>query len=638
MIWDLDDSIEVDVFDAEIYSKLQTLLRTAALKIADIVVRMKLEPPRTETTISPASDRPRTPSIILSPSPSSPMEAKAGPIQDWEGGEKQREEQPIILLEDMPHEPPEDPWKGTAAQSLTLKIDSLSTEDAIIQRRPRISIGGQSHESDDLVSPLTPDHDASSPPFNQSPASASRDHIVSPLDEDPRNSFILSPDNPSLIPLGTNHREPFPKLEQTLHLSQPEPNVSASPISYECGLSPIETTALRPAYTIPDTEGLIPVDYDDGITPSTQSHQSPHHLPTVISIDAFPGIGINTARFPPDYNHHRHHHRQQSTSPSPISSNETSPETLPLLHFPPATKIISVSFPAQYAGEWAIGQIDNARGIFPMDCVRLEMPKGEGDTFKTGASPRKIAKSRTANANMSAVARWRHVPATTSSKKEREGSTGGGSFGFSGSGGDSLQWLRFEQGEVITGVYCELSLHPLFICLHLLLTFFSPYIYTLLTTHSVPHPQHWCWAGYNAKGKYGIFPRAFMTPGTLLEEAPSNLLQLLHKEVVNKRAGISSLLTSTPNSENAKPSGTGIAIPSVGNVFSRISSKGLGLRRLSGGNKDGGGGVNGNGNGYVDWSASAASDEAPPDSPSGSYYTPGSAGSSSTWSPRPSLY
>jgi len=172
------------------------------------------------------------------------------------------------------------------------------------------------------------------------------------------------------------------------------------------------------------------------------------------------------------------------------------------------------------------------------------------------------------------------------------------------------------------------SFHPL-LTLHLHLTNHP---------HSVPHPQHWCWAGYNAKGKYGIFPRAFMTPGTLLEEAPSNLLQLLHKEVGSKRAGISSLLTSTPNSENAKPSSTGIAIPSVGNVFSRISSKGLGLRRLSGGNKDGGGGVNGNGNGYVDWSASAASDEAPPDSPSGSYYTPGSAGSSSTWSPRPSLY
>lgn len=181
-----------------------------------------------------------------------------------------------------------------------------------------------------------------------------------------------------------------------------------------------------------------------------------------------------------------------------------------------------------------------------------------------------------------------------------------------------------------------------------------------LTNHDlVPHPQHWCWAGYNSKNKWGIFPRAFMTPGTLIEEAPSNLLQLLHKEGTTR--------PQNRNRQTASPANISSAL------FSRISSKGLpiplGLRRLSSGTGAGTAPQNvssptGSGNsnsGRIDtgssgsgsssfldsdWARRPSDGEPTPDSPSGSFYIHGPGGSAgstgfpttATRSPRPSLY
>jgi hypothetical protein len=33
--------------------------------------------------------------------------------------------------------------------------------------------------------------------------------------------------------------------------------------------------------------------------------------------------------------------------------------------------------------------------------------------------------------------------------------------------------------------------------------------------------EHWCWAGYNSKGKWGIFPQSYIEPNTI-HEAPSS--------------------------------------------------------------------------------------------------------------------
>ncbi|KND88744.1 hypothetical protein TOPH_06580 [Tolypocladium ophioglossoides CBS 100239] len=39
----------------------------------------------------------------------------------------------------------------------------------------------------------------------------------------------------------------------------------------------------------------------------------------------------------------------------------------------------------------------------------------------------------------------------------------------------------------------------------------------LITNISWAHPEHWCWSGTNAKGKWGIFPQAFIDPNTVQE-------------------------------------------------------------------------------------------------------------------------
>ncbi|POR31906.1 Uncharacterized protein TPAR_07881 [Tolypocladium paradoxum] len=47
-------------------------------------------------------------------------------------------------------------------------------------------------------------------------------------------------------------------------------------------------------------------------------------------------------------------------------------------------------------------------------------------------------------------------------------------------------WLKFDKNETITNI-------------------------------SWAHPEHWCWSGTNAKGKWGIFPQAFIDPLTVQE-------------------------------------------------------------------------------------------------------------------------
>ncbi|KAK3318409.1 hypothetical protein B0H66DRAFT_602999 [Apodospora peruviana] len=239
---------------------------------------------------------------------------------------------------------------------------------------------------------------------------------------------------------------------------------------------------------------------------------------------------------------------------------------LPMLQFAVGARIVGIEFPARYGGEWATGWADGAKGVFPVDCVRLQPPRRQGDVVKASLP---TATGGRGGSHLSAVARWKRVPPSMS-KKDKELSLASG----------EAQWLKFDKGEVITGI-------------------------------SFAHQGHWCWSGYNAKGKWGIFPRAFMEPATLLEEAPSNLLSLLHRE------------------GNKRGSGLGLTIGgSGGGMFSRI--RGEGRRRLSSHSSTGGGVDRGGGG-----------DEEHPPSPSGSYFSSagtGSAGGSSVRSPRPSLY
>ena len=61
---------------------------------------------------------------------------------------------------------------------------------------------------------------------------------------------------------------------------------------------------------------------------------------------------------------------------------------------------------------------------------------------------------------------------------------------------------------------------------------------------SDPHPEHWCWSGYNAKGRWGIFPQAFMEPNTLMEAPGSDRASIISHE---SKMGVFSRLGSKKN-------------------------------------------------------------------------------------------
>ncbi|KAK0636925.1 hypothetical protein B0T17DRAFT_596321 [Bombardia bombarda] len=162
-----------------------------------------------------------------------------------------------------------------------------------------------------------------------------------------------------------------------------------------------------------------------------------------------------------------------------------------VLQFAKGARIIIDEFPARYNGEWAVGWADNVRAVFPLDCVRILPPDRSEVTIPqiaTGAA-----------SSLTAVARWKRSP-----PKEREGkeeSAGGGGGG--GGGGAATPWLKFDKGEAITTISCK-SQNP---------DNTHRELSEWLIRDAVPYPEHWCWSGCNAKGKWGIFPKAFMVPG-----------------------------------------------------------------------------------------------------------------------------
>ncbi|KAL7789060.1 hypothetical protein V8C37DRAFT_418182 [Trichoderma ceciliae] len=78
LLWEFDDYIEVDDFDAEKFTELQTLSRAAAPKIYDILLKMKLESPAQFSSqhfmsqLSPPSSPHPTPTMLLPQMPQPP--------------------------------------------------------------------------------------------------------------------------------------------------------------------------------------------------------------------------------------------------------------------------------------------------------------------------------------------------------------------------------------------------------------------------------------------------------------------------------------------------------------------------------------------------------------------------------------
>ncbi|GAB1318860.1 SH3 domain-containing protein [Madurella fahalii] len=149
------------------------------------------------------------------------------------------------------------------------------------------------------------------------------------------------------------------------------------------------------------------------------------------------------------------------------------PDRAETLQFVVGQKIVGIEFPARYEGEWAVGWADDEKGVFPVEYVRLVPPPRRDWRATSWGSGGSGGGGGGGRGEMSAVARWKMSP--PSSSMQGKGNTEEDA---------RERWLKFGKGEVITGI-------------------------------SFPYEEHWCWSGRNAKGKWGIFPRAFMQPKSL---------------------------------------------------------------------------------------------------------------------------
>ncbi|CZR64176.1 uncharacterized protein PAC_14073 [Phialocephala subalpina] len=128
-------------------------------------------------------------------------------------------------------------------------------------------------------------------------------------------------------------------------------------------------------------------------------------------------------------------------------SGATDPDGHPAMHFAVGAKIVGVTFPTQFGGQWCMGYHDGERGSFPASAITLDLPARE-DLLMNQASP------------LVATAKWDFKP------KEAKDSTRG--------------WLKFNKGDLITNIG-----------------------YTF--------QDQWCWSGYTNRGKaWGLFPQAFV--------------------------------------------------------------------------------------------------------------------------------
>lgn len=181
LLWDFDDYVEVDEFDADKFSELQKASRNAALKTLDILKRMRLvapapvliSPPPSEVggptsiTTRPISGGTERLSEQLDGRESALMSAEAGPeAGPWGNAEVSRTSQPISdmdtassrrsgpiesPLEPPPRPPSANPWQVGRTPAATLGIHYEEGDGQ--ERRPPVGPDSPTIPQTQLVSP-----------------------------------------------------------------------------------------------------------------------------------------------------------------------------------------------------------------------------------------------------------------------------------------------------------------------------------------------------------------------------------------------------------------------------------------------------------------------------------------------------
>lgn len=190
----------------------------------------------------------------------------------------------------------------------------------------------------------------------------------------------------------------------------------------------------------------------------------------------------------------------QTCRPTPMSAMRRPYDGAEVLPIAAGARVLGVEFPERYHGEWCLGWVDHERGLLPAEAVRLDPPRRWGHHARGGQLGAPPPPS-----GMRAVTRWKFAP--------REGKEK-----------DGPQWLPFGKGEVITNISCELSVYSVRSLLDSINNsggkpVGEPSADGACAGDTGPHQDHWCWWGTNARGKSGMFPRAFIKPGTLAEDA-----------------------------------------------------------------------------------------------------------------------
>lgn len=137
-------------------------------------------------------------------------------------------------------------------------------------------------------------------------------------------------------------------------------------------------------------------------------------------------------------------HASVTHHPKSGSSSTRDPAGEPVLHFAIGARIVGITFPERFKGEWCSGYHDGERGSFPANTIILEQPPAEDYMMNPKST-------------LVATARWDFKP-----KDAKD-----------------MRWLKFSKGDKITCI---------------------GYVFV----------DQWCWSGQDKKGRWGIFPRAFV--------------------------------------------------------------------------------------------------------------------------------
>ncbi|KAK8090966.1 hypothetical protein PG994_000471 [Apiospora phragmitis] len=176
LLWDFDDYVEADEFDADKFDELQKTSRKAAPRLMDILKRMKLVEPATPALRSPTSpsfEDPfslngsslapgEEPQLIVQPSPISPNDRSMdeveqqlslmmrpqtvpagntrtlGSASDLDRSSSHRSDISTTTSEPPPPPPSANPWQ-VGQPPPTFASDGQMEDDSILERRPEVS-------------------------------------------------------------------------------------------------------------------------------------------------------------------------------------------------------------------------------------------------------------------------------------------------------------------------------------------------------------------------------------------------------------------------------------------------------------------------------------------------------------------